>query len=296
MDSVSVGPTCTPNRAAPVGPSPPPRNSMEDADSSVTRKRPRLDSGDRAHRSMSADRTTATPSELGAARDPATPVPHECSPAAGERQSFSTVDRTPSKVTINVRDPLHRGSPPPRDAHSTSATIFDSTEHVSIPDQADASSSNMAEPSSPNLRAPRSSSPGSPEIEVAEVEDMNEDSGETHWRPLVSVVDATITQRDLLDQFPYADRNGDLRVTMSLIAQAFEKRKPNALAPDQSCPVNSFLESLENGHLLKNLADWFEMYLQTTEPHSSQWWGMYQEERRFWEEIPSLVDVLLRRW
>src|SRR6266702_2284878 len=53
--------------------SPPRRDSMEDADSTLTRKRPRLDSGSRATRSMSADvmangpqpgNTTAEPVEV----------------------------------------------------------------------------------------------------------------------------------------------------------------------------------------------------------------------------------------
>lgn len=54
-------------------------------------------------------------------------------------------------------------------------------------------------------------------------------------------------------------------------------------------------DSLEDGRLFKELADWIEMYLQTTEPHTSQWWSMYLEEREFWEDLPSIIESLVRR-
>ena len=37
------------------------------------------------------------------------------------------------------------------------------------------------------------------------------------------------------------------------------------------------------------------MYLETTEQHTSQWWDMYLEQRAIWEDIPSLVEGLLKR-
>lgn len=37
------------------------------------------------------------------------------------------------------------------------------------------------------------------------------------------------------------------------------------------------------------------MYIQTTDPHDSQWWDMYLDEREFWDEFPSVVEALLRR-
>jgi len=88
--------------------SPPRRDSMEDADSTLTRKRPRLDSGSRATRSMSADviangpqpgNTTAEPvevtinvrsqppsSEAGSSGDPPNAAP-EFAPSSNDTPS-----------------------------------------------------------------------------------------------------------------------------------------------------------------------------------------------------------------
>ena len=69
-----------------------------------------------------------------------------------------------------------------------------------------------------------SSSPSrSPEIEVAEVEDINAERGETRWRPLASLLDAKDTQGALLDAFPYSVRDRHLRQTVLLISQTIEK-------------------------------------------------------------------------
>lgn len=46
---------------------------------------------------------------------------------------------------------------------------------------------------------------------------------------------------------------------------------------------------------MKTLADWIEMYIQTTDPHDTQWWDMYLDEREFWDEFPSIIEALLRR-
>ena len=62
-----------------------------------------------------------------------------------------------------------------------------------------------------------------------------------------------------------------------------------------STSTDALQEALENGQMLKSLTDWIEMYLQTTEPHSSQWWSMYLDEREFWDDIPMIIEGLLRR-
>ena len=38
------------------------------------------------------------------------------------------------------------------------------------------------------------------------------------------------------------------------------------------------------------------MYLQTTDSNRSQWWDMYVDEREFWDDLPSIIEALLRRW
>ena len=65
----------------------------------------------------------------------------------------------------------------------------------------------------------------SPEIEVAEVEDINEEPGQTKWRPLTNVMDGKDLQDSLMKKFPYTPGGRDVRETVRLLAQAFEKRK-----------------------------------------------------------------------
>lgn len=60
-------------------------------------------------------------------------------------------------------------------------------------------------------------------------------------------------------------------------------------------PTDVSIGDLDDGEYFRRLSIWIEMYLETTEPHTSQWWDMYYEERAIWEEFPSLVESLLKR-
>lgn len=81
--------------------------------------------------------------------------------------------------------------------------------------------------SSPSNVISVTSSPRSPEIEVAEIEDMNDESGETRWKPLISatsLMDAKDIQQSVLEDFPYlGERGRNLRKTIAALAQTFEK-------------------------------------------------------------------------
>ena len=214
MDSVLLGPPPrTPSRATSAGPSPPHRSSMEDADSSVTRKRPRLDSGDRAHRSMSAEAPRASV-ELGQ------PTPSKGGLGGTQRTTsqelidLSSPNRTPSKVTINVRDPIRNGR---------ADDVIRQTNSLDLPEASDELLNVAPDSDQPNAIS-ISSSPGrSPEIEVAEVEDMDEDMGGTKWRPLVSLVGGEGSHEALLDSFPFVLEGSTLTEALDFIAQAFEK-------------------------------------------------------------------------
>lgn len=287
MESISVGIPHTPTRATSAGPSPPRRNLMEDADSSVKRKRPRLDSGERTRRSMSADQLTSTPSD-----PPFTPRRGETLPAAATENAVPTsIDRTPNKVTINVRDPVQGGSafvPVTNGAHVSAS-----------PERGESLDPNQTEPTvriksqTSDVVSVASTPTRSPEIEVAEVEDINEEPGQTKWRPLTNVMDWKDLQEALMKKFPYTGGSRDVRETVRLLGQAFEKRK---LVTDYIGKfTNSREESLEDGEIFKNITHWIERYLQKTEPLESQWWEMYLEEREFWEELPILVESLIRR-
>lgn len=222
-----IRPPLTPTRPKSAGTGRPYRESMEDADSSSTRKRPRLDSGDRAYRSMSADPLRATPSDSGPAKAPATPPDGQPSSQSSEvANGLPPMAFTPSKVTINVREPAGNTSPTQSSTKLNGAPSMRGGGGGDETLAGHSDSSNKVDSPSPHIISVASSSSHSPEIEVAEVEDMNDDSGETRWKPLISTTsakDARDVQALLLDQFPHNSRN--VKQTLARIAAAFEKSR-----------------------------------------------------------------------
>jgi hypothetical protein len=51
---------------------------------------------------------------------------------------------------------------------------------------------------------------------------------------------------------------------------------------------------MNDGQLLDALAEWFDSYLHETEHQVSRWWKCTQT-REFWDDIPGIVEGLLRR-
>ena len=211
----------TPNRAVSEGPCPP-RNSMEDADSSVTRKRPRLDSGNRTYRSMSTDKIDSAqalpeldqplPNTDGKVYEPISTV----SPDSTNQHSLSG---TPSKVTINVRDKLLEDSSP---NHKLAAELAAMGSDKTVHSTPAISAVNIAS-NSPNDVVVLSSPTRSPEIEVAEIEDMDDDPRQTRWKPMVSTTKIEDLQAALLENFPFAEKYTDLRECILCLAQTLEK-------------------------------------------------------------------------
>ena len=204
---------------------------MEDTDASGTRKRPRLDSGDRTYRSMSADRLGATPTDPGFAEAPKTPPHAPTSSQTSERAGgLPSMSLTPSKeVTINVREPSTITSPT-----QTSAQIggTPSLRGGGGGDNVPSSSNDppgKTDSSPSNVISVTSSPPHSPEIEVAEIEDINDEPGETRWKPLISatrLMHAKDIQQSVFGDFPYlGERGRNLRKTIAVLAQTFERGK-----------------------------------------------------------------------
>ena len=230
MESSSLGIIRTPNRANSEGPVPPPRNSMEDADSSITRKRPRLDSGDRAYRSMSADGKPSA--ELGA--EPGKLLP---SSQAGDQTqnsgnnlrdiSSQPSDATPTKVTINVREPalaISASQLASRDSHASSL------EDSRVPSNPSQGSSLRITGSPPQILTEMPSSPPqSPEIEVAELEDIDGHNGPTVWMAHESTTNFEDIQSALLQEFPFVEQyNNSLIHTIAAISGAMSAGIRNA--------------------------------------------------------------------
>ena len=225
MDSVLNRLAPTPVRAKSAGA----REPMEDTDASGTRKRPRLDSGDRAYRSMSADRLGDTPTDSGLVKAPTTPshahISSQTSETAGGLPSMSL---TPSKeVTINVREPSTMTSPTQTSAHvGGTPSLRGGGGGDDVPSRPN-DLPNKSNSSPSNVISVTSSPPRSPEIEVAEIEDMNDEPGETRWKSLISatsLMDAKDIQQSVLEEFPYlGERGRSLRKTINALAQIFEK-------------------------------------------------------------------------
>ena len=195
---------------------------MEDADSSATRKRPRLDSG---ALTMSADLGTNPPPTQGSTTAPTTPPRASTLQQNDEIYPFlSTVEQTPSKVTINVRDPARQSSSIAPASDTADLAALDNKDELANTSEPEMASKPRSP--SPNVISVSSSPSRSPEIEVAEVEDINEEPGQTKWRPLVSsVMDAKTVQLALLEKFPYLHQTRDLSQTVAMLASHFEKSK-----------------------------------------------------------------------
>lgn len=203
---------------------------MDDSDSSLTRKRPRLYSGDRSHRSMSQDELSTTPPHLKSNHPPSTPTSNATSGAnqvnTGLKDMVSTPFQTPSKVTINVRESGQGASQQPQSPtnqnnHNIQRDPENSdVNHADFPTVVDASS--------PDVISVSSSPARSPEIEVAEIEDMEDHPQETKWRTLR---DATDVQMTLLAQFPYFSRGRHLWRTVEVIVEALENGESASSRP-----------------------------------------------------------------
>ena len=152
----------------------------------------------------------------------------------------------------------------------------------------------------PDGSVPVSGSPSpshSPEIEVAEIEDMDGEITETRWRPLggAAVLDARSIQNELLLDFPYLDRPNNLIRTVGSIAATFEKSKYLVLFWDL-WPANRSVDDFSlHGEALVALARWIDAYLSTTESLEAYWFEMYLDRQEFWDVFPDILYALADR-
>lgn len=184
---------------------------MEDTDLQATRKRPRLDSGSGARESIS---TTDSPND---------PAPEQAAASLSADQEALAQQRPASRVTINMKSPAT--------VKSDSATM------ESHPEPSDTSPLPRPRPSAEtNAQSSTaisiSSSPTrSPEIEVADVEDMDQDPSTTNWRSLGEALrDQAATevvqlheQLSLTETFPKLRGNLDLRECIEEMGALIEK-------------------------------------------------------------------------
>lgn len=187
-------------------------HSMDDRDTQGTRKRPRLDSGSRASENLSIPGVSVTP-------------------AAPASDMDVTPDPAPSsnKMTINVKSPMPDMDPEPSQSSPAQPPGTDVQHQPSEPNAPSADSDVISISSSPAQ---------SPEIEVAELEDMDQDPNTSNWRPLEEAlreqaapeqvqVDEMVS---LVDSFPSVDEKLTSRGNLNKICHMIEIGKESRLA------------------------------------------------------------------
>ena len=165
-------------------PTRPSNDSMEDIDPQSTRKRPRLDSGSGACETLSTDKSSIP--RMSEQSEPASAVPE---------QETSASQPPTNRVTINMKSP--------KSIDMSSETLDSSPDGAAPRTQSPEVDGNNA-----SAAISVSSSPAqSPEIEVAEVEDMDHDPNASNWKSLGEALrdraNAEVVQ--LHDQYSLAD-------------------------------------------------------------------------------------------
>ncbi|KAH2853047.1 hypothetical protein KXW36_004191 [Aspergillus fumigatus] len=234
---------------------------MEDLDPQCTRKRPRLDSGSGAVESLSIDEAAISRMSESTPAAPATPgttdhdIPVSAAPA--------------SRVTINVKSPTS-------DTMATDS-LNPTSEH---PGAGPPNATPAAD--SPQIVSISSTPEQSPEIEVADLEDMDQDPNTSTWRTLGEALQDPVTpevvqlqeQPPLSASFPKLRDADDPRENLEGISAIIEKGNDH--------DVGVFLA----------VKHWFDEIVQTLDQSTD---ATYVDDRIFWEDLPLLVESLLRR-
>jgi ubiquitin carboxyl-terminal hydrolase 34 len=194
-------------------------DSLEASSSQQERKRPRLDSGpndslpsDEALTDSGLPETSQDPYSLTSAPIDGTCLTNAPSPSPS---NMATSSNGPlSKVTINTRSAANN-------ANEATNSCIDRSENISTPQKSPvaASATPLSSENGPEMVAVpqdatviHSSSPSqSPEIQIAVVEDIDQDPADTNWTPITRLADSARLQDQATPHyvsrtFPYAIR------------------------------------------------------------------------------------------
>ncbi|KAK5800872.1 hypothetical protein VI817_003084 [Penicillium citrinum] len=248
---------------------------LVDPEGARTPKRQRVDSGSGAHENLSIEAASNLPSTSTPSVVPATNVNLNLNSNSNHIQSPTSPTSTrPSKVTINMKSPNGEMNDSP---NSPSPTPLAASHRQSSPDTTPA-------PNNPNSNAASlfSSPEASPQIEIADPEDMGQDPNTSNWRPLEDVVtgDPQADPIDISDVTPLVDLfpiRGTLSAydTLRRMAQLFEH---GGMHHASSC--------------LEDVQIWLTRCAQSPNRLTPQ---TYLEDQEFWEQVPLLVEALLKR-
>ncbi|KAH0562489.1 hypothetical protein GP486_002826 [Trichoglossum hirsutum] len=286
--AVSSEPSCVPRR-----------DSLDDAHPS--RKRQRLDSGSSNYgtRSMSADRILSSGERrnedgllntLTRLEENAASLPHNTnltgseisSPPKQQIEAGSPPAKPPSsRVTINVRPSRPHSSNENATPGADQAPELDMIEHQQdLNNATEATDTDATLPRATDGStscSPISSPARSPEVEIAEETEPGYDTSRWDGVGLVNLVE-DYSRHSLLSQFPEGQDGEEPRDTVVHIGQILEKG------------------DLSDSALLEELRDFFgKCVCHTGKMDPSQLYDLYNEDAEFWEEIPTMMEHLVRR-
>ncbi|KAI9791100.1 MAG: hypothetical protein M1816_004331 [Peltula sp. TS41687] len=311
----------------------PRRDSTEDADPTMTRKRQRLETptertvniagidinrpadGDSAiaasrppsssppvqgnlSRSVRTPTTPSPPSPQDQRRQqqqtPPPPVPSQSPRTPTDKMTrldHPPLSRTSSKVTINVRGP--RPETPSVASHQTSPI---SDREASARDvQQDPSTATTDD--TPGPLSPATSSVRSPEVEIAEVEEMDQDYAVNEWDPLLES-DGRV---GLIERFPFYVKDAEMRDVVLQVSRTMEKGEPSSfgradpLGHETDDAYRGVNIGVTNGTVISEIANWIALCVERAERKQMDWYDVWSENQDFWDEIPAIFEGLLKR-
>ncbi|KAF2100491.1 hypothetical protein NA57DRAFT_54575 [Rhizodiscina lignyota] len=273
-DGTAPPPTTVHSSRAPSSePSLPRRDLEEDADTSVTRKRPRLDSGDRATRSMSADRILSMSTK---------PEPQHSADANSveHHQNSTNAEDTPSKLTITVRPHLTS----PSNETITDTSLSAGNNHNGLPTPPDAMNIDTMTPSTP----------------TKEPHDMRDENArndslidEMKSSPPVVEVDGSL---DDGVSAPIVTMDNEEYLSPAALLGSFPFRQPHETYIQAAKNVTEMMQSgTLKTEVLRGLSDWIEEHLRVTAHSEDLWADLYCEDSPFWEEIGTGFSKLSNR-
>lgn len=246
-------------------------DSMEDLDPQATRKRPRLDSGSRVSPTLSLDGTSRTAS-IAPASD------MDEAPDSGN----------PNKVTINTKSPSSAMAPslPPSDRDLSGSELEPLPDTNTAPNPISVSSS--------------PSSPRSPEIEVAEPEDINQDPNTSNWKSLGQAVwdqdePEVIEIQDvppLSETFPKVHTEMTPRENFKALGDMLEHGNMGLHSTRPSQILIQRIGHPREGTALVTIQQWLHVCTRDLGRLTIE---EFAADIDFWEYLPSVLDRLLRR-
>ncbi|KAJ5151117.1 uncharacterized protein N7482_010369 [Penicillium canariense] len=254
--------------------------SMEDLDPERVQKRPRLDSGSGDSSSVSIGAATAA-AAAAAAGTPAAP--------ASEMDTTSDQAFPASKVTINMKSPTSKM------ANDTNTYSLGPPGTTACPDSPEPDATPI------NVISISSSPSQSPEIEVAELEDMDQDPNNSNWRPLEDALQdnapsEVVEVQDLaplVDSFPRVRENISAQDSLNRISAIIQKGKL-CTPTNWGFFVLSFAGTGDprDTDAVSAVKKWMDNCVENLDRLTI---GEFSDARGFWEDFPHLVENVLRR-